>query len=278
MRINSLQNTPATNKPISFKSWERTVMKETAPKILPKNLWGITYLPDEYVQHRNNTYFFRDGNYIPVQLDFVVDFFKRKKTVNIYSWGCSNGTEAYTMLMYLNSNYPKQAGKFKFIARDYDLTAILEAKKGRFLIDEDEYERIQKYTNGQFDRYFKNTDKIINIDNFPVECEANPQYYNQIEFSLGNIVDNYKDMPKKNTYITSMNFMPYLTSSQRMKLSYDIANHMESPCCWGFGEYDLYNTGITGYLGHYGFDEKHLHKGLVYKKTGFLKSIFQSKR
>lgn len=276
MQINSVQNIAATANPVSFKSWERTVFKKTPPKIWPKNWWGIPYVPDEYVQHRNNTYFFRDGAYIPNQIDFVVDFFKHKKHVNIYSWGCSNGIETYTMQMYLNSHYPKQADKFKFFARDYDLTAILKAKRGIFSIDEDEYERIQKYTNGQFDRFFKNADKVINSDNFPVECEVNPEYYNQIEFSLGNILDNYKDMPKRNTYITSMNFMPYLTSSQRMNLANNIGEYMEAPCCWGFGEYDLYHTRITGYLEKFGFSEKHLSMGLIFKKAGFLKSIFQS--
>ena len=117
MQVLSIQNN-YNNKYSNptFNSWIRRVekVKENGTRVLT---------------HCNTTGFFRADFGWKNGVDYLVEKYKNIPKVNVYNYGCSNGSEVYSLLMRLKSNYNNETfEKFTPVyAKDFDSVAISEA-------------------------------------------------------------------------------------------------------------------------------------------------------
>ena len=222
----------------SFWNWDRIVYGNYRPRYQRHIDSDIKMY---HIQHKNQTEVFRYDDFLPNMLDYAVKKFKNRAHVNFYNYGCSNCSEAYSILMYLISKYGEDtARKFTPIfARDYDEVAISHAKSGVLPINKQEYERIQKYTRGKFKKFFllnKPLDfsKCKNID-----MRVNPKYFSMIDIQQADIRDDYINIPPQDTILTTINFLPYLPNDDNEKLANNITSHLNKNSMWWFGPYEI---------------------------------------
>ena len=277
MQINAIKEYESC-KNLKFGNWSRVVYKDIETI---ERTWNKDFVKLDIIQHRNDTEFFRNGAEIPYMLDRVVKAFKHKKHVNVYCYGCSDGSEPYTMVMYLYAKYgEKIADKFMpIIAKDYDLSAILKARSGVFEIDKEEYKNIQNFTKFNFKKFFNTiSPQMMDNEESRIIAKANPKYYSKIKYGVGNILQDYKNIDGKTTLLTTRNFLPYLHEHSRIELAPKIASILRNGSFWNIGTYDKFNCPdiIRGMLSS-GFVEqsKNLYKK---NKLDFKEIIYDIKK
>lgn len=225
----------------SFRNWNHIVYRndyQGARRFIDSD---ISMRP---IKHQTKTEVFRYDDYLPNMLDYAVEKFKNREHVNFYSYGCSNCSETYSILMYLISKYGEDtARKFTPIfARDYDKVAISHAKSGVLPINQQEYERIQKYTEGNFEKFFL-VDKPPDFSECKnIDMNVNPKYYSMIDIQQADIRDDYVNIPPQDTILTTINFLPYLPDNDNKKLVSNITNHLNKNSMWWFGPYEIQSS------------------------------------
>lgn len=233
MKVQSVQNNKYTPR---FSSWRREVYRPID-----------TYTQE--LKHRNNTCIYRDGSLWHQMCKFFVDKFKDVPKVNIYNYACSNGSEPYTFLMHMIANFPEEIVK-KFtpiIAKDYDKTAIKIAQSKELPIDATEYEKIQFFTNNQFERFFGeyNPEKEIYI--------PSNELTDKIHFSTADIRHDYKTIEPENSIVFARNFWPYLTTLDMIYLARNMGKHLKEGSFLVRG-YGFDNRGTNNKLDMHLFD------------------------
>ena len=213
----------------SFGIWERDV-----------------YRSGKLYDYKNNTGFFRNEYFGNGLTNFLSEHFKNTKKVNMYCYGCSDGSEPYTFIMrMLNSPEKKPEKFFPIIARDIDSEAIQRVESKKYSLTEAEEYRINEYTGGQIEKYFD--------DLYYGKYSAKKILYNNVDFAIGDILKDYKKINPKNSVILARNFWPYVDQqysvSRFLKKLYD---HLESGSVIAVGQFDD-GIGISNILLEKGF-------------------------
>ena len=243
---NTFKYNTVLNKNISFQSWRRCVYKNDIKDY-------------ENILHRNNTYFFRDGLFWKFLSEFIVEKFKNVSKVNVYSYGCSDGSEAFSFLMRMFGAHEKDSKKFTPIkAVDYDPVAIEKAKSRTHNITRSEKEIIKLMTNYQYNRFITELDSAPTFD-YDAPVKINDEIFNNVEFKVANILQDYKNIEPDNSVIFIRNLWPYLDNmvgcENQKKLLKNLHSHLGKNSYIIIGEYDVENTGcqIENWLKEAGF-------------------------
>ena len=229
MKLQSVQNN-LYNNTLSFKSWDREVYKPA------KN----GYISD--LHHRNDTRFFRDSEFWAQFSHFLVNTYKDTPKVNVYSYGCSDGSEPYTFVMRMLSMYPEaEAKKFlPVIAKDYDKAAIKRAlEREEYLIEPYEKADIEYYTKECYKRFFHTNKSHGSCEYASVKDEL----FNNVKFNIANIEKDYKKIIPDNSVVMARNFWPYIESwSQRQKVLNNLGSRLGEKSFLVIGAYDQKGT------------------------------------
>lgn len=191
------------------------------------------------LKHRNDTYLYRDNAFWRNLTNFLVDKYKDVQKVNVFDYACSNGSEAYTFIMQMLSNFKKEVSKkfFPVIAKDCDSYAIEKAKSGEIPISRDEECLINGYTGKQFDRFIGNrcglSEQRIPIYNVRKELT------NLVDFSVADIFEDLPNLPKSNNIVFARNFWPYLSNAKRNDLAELLSEYIGENSTLIVGSYDL---------------------------------------
>lgn len=187
--------------------------------------------------NRNDTCFFRDGDLIKRLVDYLVKKFECVSKVNLYSYGCSIGEEAYSFLMYLVSKFPNDVvEKFTpIIAKDKDSFIIEEASANKpHIICTEEYENILKFTNNKYDRFLKENQGQVTIKDI---------IRNKVKFDVADITNDYVNINPDNSVVLMRNFLPYLNGNiDRWTLIRNLGKHLNSNSYLMIGEFDVRGT------------------------------------
>ncbi len=214
--INHTKNNTAPN----FKSSMREVYKnqDTGDTFA---ITGPDKIGDAKFLYSNYTYFFRSG--VPVKkdgkdwLDFAQlldEEFKNAHHVNIYDFGCSDGSEACSIAISLIEALGKEKAKkfFPIMASDADYEIIKDAKRGKFDCTMEDIDAIDFHTNLNHKKYF-------NISNM-----AHPIYYkleskdilkNTMNFKHKDFIAGLDEIKGKNNLIICRNFWAYMSPEKR---------------------------------------------------------------
>ena len=215
-------------------------------------LWRRNVIvPSKGIVNRNDTRFFRDDFFFHDLTRLLSEKFKDVSKVNVYCYGCSDGSEPFSFAMsMLTSQEEKNPQKFlPIVAKDIDPVAIEKIVNNNYEISNDERSDIKFYTYGQYKRFFiapYDDSKTRGLTPVFVKDEL----YDSVDFGLGDIFEDYKGINPKNTVVMARNFWPYVEDHRKVeKFLKDLYNHLESGSFFVTGEYD--HLGIAYKLGDF---------------------------
>ncbi|MBO5739423.1 hypothetical protein J6R97_08810 [bacterium] len=198
MRINNIQNSYSFKTNPSFQSFQREIVK-----------------PNKGLLYCNDTCFFRNASFWDQLTCFLKEKYKNEPKVNVYNYGCSDGSESLSLVMKILTQEDKELEK-KFlpvIAKDIDEFVISKAKsKEFFYLKNDERKKINFYTNGQYRNFFSEIDETNN----GCFALANNDLYKHIDFSVADIRSDYKNIEPENSVVFVRNFWPYITKRKNI--------------------------------------------------------------
>lgn len=210
--------------------------------------------------YRNDTLMFRKDMEWDLLTHFVELKYKNVEKVNVYDFGCSDGSEVYTFLISLLNNVESGAAK-KFVpikAYDIDKVAIKKAK----------YEGLSLSTNEKFAidwnkdfgyKAFFNKDKKGSY-------KPNDILSRNIIFKQGDIIKDYKKIKKENSIVFARNFWPYLGDVKSKELARNLGETMGDNSLLIIGDYDLKMSP----------DEYEDGLDIILSKAGFKKTIIKN--
>jgi chemotaxis methyl-accepting protein methylase len=232
----------------AFGAWRREVVKQVS-----------SLSSDVFVSHRNDTSFFRGNLW-----DNLVAYVLAKGIKNVYFYGCSNGSEPYTFVMNLYSKVDsKMAQKiFRIVAKDFDEEAISMAKSGILPMQGYEFEKIQKYTNGNFDKFFERFGLKKFEGKETLQVPLKKEFAEKIDFSVADVTEDYKNIEPKNSLVSLRNFLPYLRTKDIIcDLIKNLGKQMDSGSAVTFDKFD--KNGLAW---------KHINLENLLKSSGFKES------
>lgn len=216
--------------------------------------------------YKNDTWFYRNGAFWPKLVSFLIDKFKDVPKVNVYCYGCSDGSEPFTFLIQLLSDFDgKYAEKFlPLVAKDRDKNVINKVKnKEYYHVKNDEKDRINIFTKGNYRNFFSEIDKTL-VGAFAF---IKNDLYEKIKFSQADIWKDYKNIKPDNSVVFVRNFWPYLKSEQkRQALLNKLSSRLDKNSFIIIGDFDERGTDfrIENQIMEAGFKPTPL--GYVYEK------------
>ena len=188
MRISSVQNYQYQPQKPTFKEFHRSVIK-----------------PNEGLVYCNDTWFFRSADFWDNFTNFLKKKYKNVPKVNVYNYACSDGSETFTLIMRILSEKDKELEKkfLPIIAKDIDKYVIKKAKsKDYYQIGNEEKEKINIFTNGQYSKFFKEITQTQNS----IFAYASQELYDNVNFSIADVNKDYKNIKPENSVVMVRNF------------------------------------------------------------------------
>ena len=247
-----------THMPASFKSNSRTY-KSNYPA--DSKMAGEPFKVKCFTFSMRGTI---DWNYFPHVLD---DKFKNKEKVNVYSLGCSDGSEAYSFaISFLEELRPDRAKKFlPILASDKDDVIIDFAQQGFWNLAEYE-SKSEKLKN-----YIKPHSEKMHIPDDEADIETKTYVVDDtlrksVVFEKGLILDKLNSIEDdSNTVVLCKNVFLYMTLSEIAQVAKIAGEKLKKGSLFIIGESDTENlTQITGYLKKENF--KVLDEGYIFEK------------
>ena len=223
MQISSINTINYNSRP-TFMSWEREV--RNAKK-------GVI--------NRNNTCFFRENDLFSRLTKLLSESFENVPKVNVYCFGCSDGSEAFTFIMSMLSLKEEATPQkfFPIIARDIDPVAIEKVKNNDYKIYYWEKWAINKYTDGMFDKFINEPYEIPENDNVLTKVFVKKELYDYVDFAVGDIFEDYKTIKPQNSVVLARNFWPYIEgSTKRNQLLKALYDHLDYGSYFVIGDFD----------------------------------------
>lgn len=188
--------------------------------------------------YRNTTNFFRDDLDWLKFGEYIKNKYKDTKKVNIYCYGCSDGSEPLSIAILIRELFPEQNNKFfPIIAKDIDSTMIYLAKTGQNEVDCTDFEMINKFTNNKFDKYVKTQKNLLGYE--PIPAKINPELLKDIEFSVADIKEDLHTINPKNSIVFCRNFWPYITpETEQIRLVNELSSRLKDNSTLVIGGFD----------------------------------------
>ncbi len=151
----------------------------------------------------NETYFFRELNYLETYLDKIFsELIMSKKDIKIISSACSSGEEPYSLAILIMEKYPFMKERVKIIGYDIDSNVIKKAKVGEYTPFS-----LRATPSDIVDKYFNRKEKHYIIAN---------EIKNMLEFYNMNIFDEKTEYLIKNSdLILSRNVLIYFDNESK---------------------------------------------------------------
>lgn len=199
--------------------------------------------------YRNDTQFFRFDLDWDLFGCYLKNKYRNADKVNVFSYGCSNGAEPMSLALLLKEQYYKSCNKyFPIEARDIDPEMISIAKNPIKSIPHEDYCAIDKFTRGNFKKYFSKLDDstgaVYNTGESLSDC---------INYSVTDINYDIVSIPPKNTVVFCRNMWPYLKSRVECEnLANMLGKTLKDNCVVVIGDFDN-AVGAGDYLMKAGF-------------------------
>ena len=208
---------------------------------------------------------------------YVVENFKNKDKINVYSLACSDGSEAYTLAIVLK-DLIKNKKVFPIIAVDKDSDIIEHANGGRINLTCEDIIRIRDFL-GDNQKYFTDIkdEAIIKDSKKQVINDWDysfPKYYSYkvdknlrslVDFKSENLLNTLSKLQDdSNTFISCRNVIPYLTKPEQNKLFNFLETKLKKGSLVAVGKYDE-RVDAEEMLRRGGFEETDIW--FLYKKV-----------
>ena len=232
MRIMSIQNGYNPPKP-AFKSYDGFVRGTN------RELFNIG--ADNCMYKINSELPRPSAGYLIKLFYFIRDFYKNTEKVNLYSYGCSYGSEPTSFLMIMLSFWDEKDRRkmLPIIAKDINPMAIDNAKRKIITLDDHE---INQCMNNSIDihkyAYYLN-DGINNMYGDPqYEYKLRPSLRKEIKYSVANILEDYINIEPDNSVVSARNFWPYLRIDIQRELAKKLSQQLRKNSLLITGDFD----------------------------------------
>lgn len=193
--------------------------------------------PSGKVINRNYTTFFRTDLKWENFVKLLENKYRNQDKINLTCYGCSDGSEAYTLALSLISYTPETGYKiYPIIAKDYDPYIIKKAKSERCDIAKDDILAINDHTEGGMSYYFQMYG--TNNEDFDYSISPKRPLYDKIIFEQANILHDLENLPDKNNVIMCRNFWNYLGSENFDELAEMLYEKTKNKGLVVIGSYD----------------------------------------
>lgn len=224
----------------------------------PKKITNLDIFSKNYIRTTSNI--FRDDEDWDYLMKYILLNFFSKKQVNIYSLGCSDGSEPYTYALYLKSKLPKEhLKKFsQIIACDINPEMIRVAKSGFINLSPEDIRNIKKYVKNA-GQYLQDTgDPILICGNVYTDQKSfkfSREITKMIKFKKSDILTEVKALEDDgNSVVNIRNVFPYLNNEYVDEILKNLSQKLKTGSMFVFGRYDhqipnfrnrLHNLGFT---------------------------------
>lgn len=220
--------------------------------------------------YRTNTCFFRDDLRWNEFADFLIKKYQNTPKVNVYSYGCSEGAEPFSLAMLLIEKLGKEKAKkfFPIIASDIDSKILENPKKGIITPSKEDLENMGSVLGSNYTKYIT-FDSNFNIDTELEDeiCKGRikPILQDTVIFKKANFIDDLNNIEPDNSIIICKNFLNYYN------------NHTEQrPLIKRLGE--RLNSNSFCLLGDFdGNDMIQLFEEMGFKETAFSSFLLEKK-
>lgn len=247
----------------SFKSFFRTVKN---------NHGGMLY--------KNNTCFFRtDLEWKPLG-EFLANKYQNSGKINITSFGCSIGEEAYSLAILLQELHPQLAeNAFPIIGIDNDKEILERTKENLFTLKIEELAFLEKYIEKDFDKYLV----LDSMESFWNERFQEKQFLIQLTedlrskvvFKEGNILTQVNKLKDKNQILFCRNIWPYLKFRERVQLATELSEKLNKTSTLIIGNYD-WACNTPDLLENFGFRQIENLDNVFVKKRNYPKEYYKT--
>ena len=191
------------------------------------------------------------------------DFFKNVPQANVYSFGCSDGSEAYSVTMSLIDTLGKNQAKkfFPIKAFDIDFDAIQQAKSGKISCDEGDVGRIEDNLDYSISRYGDLSHTYFKRD-YPYLFDLKEDIKKQVEFNQGDFLEQIDNIESSNSLLLCRNFWYYLGEDNIESVFNKLADKIDHTSLLVIGDFD--RKYLLKHLKNKGFNEITLN---VFAKT-----------
>lgn len=212
---------------------------------------------DNNIIHRNTTSFFRNDIIWDDLAQYIGDFYKDSDKVNIYCFGCSDGSEPYSLAASIKSNVSRFNKFFPIYASDYDDVIIESALKGEYRVLDREMCAMDEYTKGKWRSYFERSGYN--------GLRVKKSFKDFVRFKTEDITESADKIQKGPKIILCRNLWPYLSFDKKEKLMTKIKEKSDDKTLVIIGSFDNQSTKISDAFIQNGFvpvnytDKKWLH-------------------
>lgn len=183
----------------TFTAWNRYVLKDG----------DIAKL-----SHRNDTSFARCNRGVKKYWEDLIDYLAKKygenKNVNVYFYGCSDGSESGTYVMTVLSRQPKEIAENllrNIKAVDFDRAAIDKANSNTYEINKHEITRLRELLGDKVYDYFLNFPKN---DVLSAKVKLSDIVTSKIYYEHADVMDDVKNINGDNNIVFAKSFWSYL--------------------------------------------------------------------
>lgn len=219
---------------------------------------------------KTTTRFYREDLCWKNFIAYILDNFKDSNTVNIISYGASDCSEAYSMVIALLESTKNAQKFFPIKAYDCDKEIIKSALSGRIKITENDKYEISKFTNN-FSKYLIKTNKCINIPNDTLVYSSAPNsslksFYTTNNYMVSPVLKSRVDIQEgdafelvntlekdTDTIILCRNFLPYFNADTILEFFQTASSKLKKDSLLVFGLADDIDIPLDLFLNKFGF-------------------------
>lgn len=200
---------------------------------------------DNKVIHRNTTWFFRSDLVWDDLAAYMDENFKNSKKVDVYSIGCSDGSEPYSLATILRLKSANPAKFLPIMASDYDSEIIKTVEKGVYPVTIGERSALIRNTGGRLYNYFENDG--------PNFIKPKKNIKKDVNFSISDAISTVEEAKYGDNVFLCRNFWPYLRFNDRIKLIKRLKEKMNENSLLVIGTYDRHAAMLDRTLQSQGF-------------------------
>jgi len=256
---------PNISNSFYFKSNDRHLHKNTKGETLVRE--SGSYCPPDFSQliYSNYTNFFRpdlnSGHISKYKTDgtwggfcqTIGEHFKNASRVNVYDFACSDGSEAYSLVLSLLDKFPQDAEKyFPIFAYDIDDEMIKVATSGEIPIYDDDIRRFHYNVKNLKESDFYRISFQENSPQ-PKSFIAKDELKKKVVFEQADIKNALDSIESSNSLVLCRNFFPYLTKAEVWEIIGKLRFKLDDSSLVVIGHFDKFTTYLP--LTSCGFEE-----------------------
>ncbi len=181
------------------------------------------------IKNSNTTCFFRQDLHWNELATYMDNKYRNSEKVNIYSYGCSDGSEPMSMAVLLNERFKFNARKyFPIMAKDNDDFILDKIRSSCTRMYFRDIDAVIHYSQNNLGKYFVINNQLPENESMIVH----PSYEtkSKIRYSKADVIKDVHRLPEKDTVVMLRNIMPYIPEDKRNSVINTVTTKLKDNC------------------------------------------------